>query len=84
MGYIMFERAVRPGAKPVTDLRYMWLITMVGVAAVVLFGSLALLVPPGYGDILVIAIGVFFVLGFCLWVACLFCIGCEEKANKDQ
>lgn len=79
----MFERAVRSGDKPAPDLRYMWLITMVGVAAVVLFGALALLVPPGFGDIMVIAIGAVFVLGFCLWVACLFCAGCEGQAKKD-
>ena len=78
----MFERAVKSGDKLVPDLRYMWLITIVGIAAVVLFGSLALLVPPGFGDILVIAIGVLFVLGFCLWVACLFCAGCEGR-NKE-
>jgi hypothetical protein len=63
----MFDRPAKSGDKPAPDLRSFWLVTMVGLAAVILLGAFALIIPSDFVQP-VLAVGVLIVPAFCIWL----------------
>lgn len=69
----MFGRPAKAGDKPASDLRSVWLVTMLAIAAVILMGAFALVTPSEFVQP-VLAVGIFAVPAFCILLMFL-CFG---------
>ncbi len=73
VGWFMFLRPAKAGIKPASDLRPIWVVTIVAIASVILMGAFALVVPTEFVKP-VLAVGVLAVPAFCMFLMFL-CFG---------
>ena len=66
-----------------SDIRHVWLVTLLGTVAVVVVGIFAVLAPPAVGQVAVIAGAALFVLGVPACVVFVIWAGSESRATKE-
>jgi hypothetical protein len=79
----MFGRAVGAGGKPSYDLRGVWLVTILAAIGAVVVGALALLIPPDFGEILMIVI-LAGILGIPLWGLLMYCLSGSKNPDRPE